>query len=140
MPSCPRCLNCREPFQPDFRNRSREKGRQRYCSKPACQQASRRAAQRRYRLREPEARETVRRRVRELRDRQRKHETETAAEAPPKPSVPCGSEVGEAVVELDPGYQVDSEALGLADLIRLASSDIARLLVTARACNEMTGS
>lgn len=39
-----KCLNCAEFYAPDVRNR----GRQRYCGKPECRQASKRASQRRW--------------------------------------------------------------------------------------------
>ena len=39
-----KCCCCKEFFLPDYRNRER----QRYCSKPGCQQASKAAAQRRW--------------------------------------------------------------------------------------------
>ena len=39
-----KCLNCREFFLPDFRNRTRQK----YCAQPACQRASKRASQQRW--------------------------------------------------------------------------------------------
>lgn len=39
-----KCLNCDEFYVPDIRN----KGRQQYCRKPECRQASKRASQRRW--------------------------------------------------------------------------------------------
>ena len=39
-----KCLHCRQFFAPDARNR----GRQKYCSEPACRQASKQASQRRW--------------------------------------------------------------------------------------------
>lgn len=42
----PQCLCCRDTFTPDHRNQ----GRQRYCSKPTCQQASKHASQQRWLL------------------------------------------------------------------------------------------
>ena len=39
-----KCLHCKLLFVPDYRNR----GRQKYCSKPACQEASKRARQQRW--------------------------------------------------------------------------------------------
>ena len=50
-----KCRCCSEFFFPDYRNRDR----QRYCSKPACQQASKQASQRRW-LRKPANRDYFR--------------------------------------------------------------------------------
>ena len=44
-----KCLHCKKLFVPDYRNR----GRQKYCSSPECQQASKQARQRRW-LSKPE--------------------------------------------------------------------------------------
>ena len=44
-----KCLHCNKLFEPDYRNR----GRQRYCSKAECQRASKQARQRRW-LSKPE--------------------------------------------------------------------------------------
>jgi hypothetical protein len=50
-----KCLHCRQFFVPDARNR----GRQKYCSDPACRQASQAASQRRW-SRKPENRDYFR--------------------------------------------------------------------------------
>ncbi len=50
-----KCLHCKMLFVPDYRNR----GRQKYCSTPACQQASKRARQARW-LSKPENRDHFR--------------------------------------------------------------------------------
>ena len=50
-----KCLHCTKLFAPDPRNR----GRQKYCSAPACRQASKRASQRRW-ARQPENRDYFR--------------------------------------------------------------------------------
>ena len=50
-----KCLHCKRVFVPDYRNRSR----QRYCSTPECQQASKRARQQRW-LNKPENRDYFR--------------------------------------------------------------------------------
>jgi hypothetical protein len=47
-----KCLHCKQLFVPDYRNR----GRQKYCSSPECQQASKRARQQRW-LNKPENRD-----------------------------------------------------------------------------------
>ena len=63
-----KCLHCKMLFVPDYRNR----GRQKYCSTPECQQASKRARQQRW-LSKPENRDHFRgaenvQRVREWRE------------------------------------------------------------------------
>jgi hypothetical protein len=50
-----KCKHCRELFVPDYRNRNR----QRYCSKPACQKASKAASQTKW-LQKPENRDHFR--------------------------------------------------------------------------------
>ena len=50
-----KCLHCKKLFVPDYRNR----GRQKYCSAPECQQASKRARQQRW-LSKPENRDHFR--------------------------------------------------------------------------------
>jgi hypothetical protein len=50
-----KCLHCKNLFVPDYRNR----GRQKYCSIPACQQASKRARQTRW-LSKPDNRDYFR--------------------------------------------------------------------------------
>ena len=50
-----KCLHCRELFAPDYRNRERQK----YCSKPECQRASKRASQQRW-FQKPENRDYFR--------------------------------------------------------------------------------
>lgn len=55
QPARCKCLHCRKFFVPDARNR----GRQKYCSDPACRQASQAASQRRW-SRKPENRDYFR--------------------------------------------------------------------------------
>lgn len=50
-----KCLHCKQLFMPDYRNR----GRQKYCPLPECQQASKRARQQRW-LSKPENRDYFR--------------------------------------------------------------------------------
>lgn len=45
----PICKNCNEPFNPDYRNRERQK----YCDKPECRKASKTNSQKRW-LNKPE--------------------------------------------------------------------------------------
>ena len=58
-----KCRNCKDQFQPDYRNRKRQK----FCSKPECKKASRAETQRRWR-RKPENRDYYIERVRAWRE------------------------------------------------------------------------